>query len=429
MFFQKKATEVPVGHYDMSDDITKILLKMSKAEIGYLKKIEPIIKDNLDAITNQFYSQITGVAQIKTFIEKHSSLDKLKNTFRIFLSMMYETNINKQYIEQIYKIGEIHNDIKLPAEWFSMSFGVLEQIIYPYIFSVYRNNSSEELMKICMALSHHTQFIQALVMHTFIREYIAGLQNTLEKEAKLAERQTDLLDHIQEMSESLAAMAQEMTSSTEAMAHSVENIQGAADEVKAQSHITNDLAVNGENMTRTLINDLDVLTNQVDEMKLSLGTLNKSTESINTITDTITNIASQTNLLALNAAIEAARAGTAGRGFAVVADEVRKLAEQSSGAANEIHELIVRNTESTDVVIGNMDRQNEVLEKIVQGMNKSMIEMGDITKATKETYSRVTEIDESLHSLSTTATDIEQVSEEVAHSATALFAKVEDNKK
>ena len=67
-------------------------------------------------------------------------------------------------------------------------------------------------MKICMALSHHTQYIQAIVMHTFIREYVADLESTLAKEAALLDKQTNLLQHIQEMSESLAAMAQEMTS-------------------------------------------------------------------------------------------------------------------------------------------------------------------------------------------------------------------------
>jgi|GEM_PF-4204223 len=135
MFLHKKdSANTPVGKYDISNDDLKQLLNMGKVEIGYLKKIEPIIIKNSQNITEQFYSQITAVPEIKKFISLHSTLDQLKRTFREFLPMMYEININNQHIEQIRKIGEIHNKIKLPAEWFSMSFGVLEQNIYPYIF-------------------------------------------------------------------------------------------------------------------------------------------------------------------------------------------------------------------------------------------------------------------------------------------------------
>ena len=111
---------------------------MSNTDISYLGKIEPVIKKNLQEITNDFYTRLTSVPEIKLFIEKHSSIERLKQTFRDFLSMTYQTTIDKNYIAKIYKIGEVHNRIKLPAEWFSMSFGLLEQIIYPYIFEYYK---------------------------------------------------------------------------------------------------------------------------------------------------------------------------------------------------------------------------------------------------------------------------------------------------
>jgi|GEM_PF-4420435 len=281
-------------------------------------------------------------------------------------------------------------------------------------------------MKICIALSHHTQFIQAIVMRTFVHDYIAELKLKEQKEADMVGKQKDLLVHIQDMSEALAAMAQEMSASTESIAGHVISIESSAGNVKVQADQTNTLAMNGEKIIREIINDINILSGQISVMKNNLEELGQSTESVNKITETIGDIASQTNLLALNAAIEAARAGTAGLGFAVVANEVRKLADQSQEAAHGIHDIIAKNTDSTNLVVENMNKQSVILERIIDDIKKSMAEMKRITLATEENHQQVSTIDRSLTTLSTNAKDLGQVSEEVAKSATDLFHKAKN---
>ena len=85
MFFSKKSKlEVPVGNYEVTDTVIKELLTMSNTNIGYLKGLEGVIKDNLDEITEKFYLKITSVNDMKKFIEQISSLDALKKHLKYF---------------------------------------------------------------------------------------------------------------------------------------------------------------------------------------------------------------------------------------------------------------------------------------------------------------------------------------------------------
>jgi PAS domain S-box-containing protein len=68
--------------------------------------------------------------------------------------------------------------------------------------------------------------------------------------------------------------------------------------------------------------------------------LTKSLQKIEGIVKSIELITLQTNILAINAAVEAARAGEAGAGFSVISEEIRTLSNNSSGAAQEIGQLV-----------------------------------------------------------------------------------------
>ncbi|MGO9086064.1 MAG: methyl-accepting chemotaxis protein [Terriglobales bacterium] len=107
---------------------------------------------------------------------------------------------------------------------------------------------------------------------------------------------------------------------------------------------------------------MQAIATSATEVARKIEHLGKQSEQIGRIIGVIDDIADQTNLLALNAAIEAARAGAQGRGFAVVADEVRKLAERTTGATNEIAQMIHAVQEGTQQAVAAMQAGSKEVE-------------------------------------------------------------------
>ena len=103
-----------------------------------------------------------------------------------------------------------------------------------------------------------------------------------------------------------------------------------------------DNTVQGSRVAVELVENMDKITQQVEEVHAILGE--------------IEGISKQTNLLALNAAIEAARAGEAGRGFSVVADEVRDLSGRTSQFSQQIRGAIAKVQDAVGITEKAIDR-------------------------------------------------------------------------
>ncbi|MFT4076545.1 MAG: Cache 3/Cache 2 fusion domain-containing protein [Asticcacaulis sp.] len=128
-------------------------------------------------------------------------------------------------------------------------------------------------------------------------------------------------------------------------------------------------------------------------------------------------IASQTNLLALNATIEAARAGESGKGFAVVASEVKNLATQTARATAEISaqiSAIQASTRDTVEAIANIARTMEEVSHFTTAIAGAVEQQG---AATQEITHNVVRASEGTRIVSGNVTSVRDEAAQTAESA------------
>lgn len=244
---------------------------------------------------------------------------------------------------------------------------------------------------------------------------------------------SEVLDNVMTSNNSvteMSALTEELSATMEAVAGSAQNISANAEDVSAEvtdiadmtleiNDFSKDMKTHADNLAvkaRTNMETTSVKINEILDVLNAAIEDSKSVDQVNSLTTDILNVASQTNLLALNASIEAARAGEAGKGFAVVADEISQLASASRKSANNIQRINAVVTEA----VHNLARQaegiiaylNESIMPEFEGFvtagdeykqNATKIEnaMGDFTQKTDRLKNSISEIAESIRTIST----------------------------
>ncbi len=171
-----------------------------------------------------------------------------------------------------------------------------------------------------------------------------------------------------------------------------------------------ELAGEGGKVVKSTVESMKEISEVITNSSETVNELGTRSSEIGDIITVIDDIAEQTNLLALNAAIEAARAGDAGRGFAVVADEVGKLADKTTKATKEIAEMVLKIQEVSQQTAGGIEKgvnlvklginsaenSGETLEKIIEGMKKTLKISNRVAEANEEESIAVEQINSSI---------------------------------
>ncbi|RUO80156.1 hypothetical protein CWI84_07615 [Idiomarina tyrosinivorans] len=225
----------------------------------------------------------------------------------------------------------------------------------------------------------------------------------------------------------IAVAMEQMSTTVDDIAHNASNSADACSDVKSQMKHADQF----NQQSATTIHELVEL---VKSGRNTTRELNSNAENVSAVVEQIDGIAEQTNLLALNAAIEAARAGESGRGFAVVADEVRTLSQRTQRAVDEIqssihkmnaavqasHEQMSKQADKAEEVGELSERTKEELTKVSIGVDDINDRMAQIAVAAEQHSSAVTEIRESVSSLTESSKHTTQLAKQTVEEVSGV---------
>jgi twitching motility protein PilJ len=160
-------------------------------------------------------------------------------------------------------------------------------------------------------------------------------------------------------------------------------------EVARQSLVA---AETGLKAVHNAIGGMNTIRDQIQDTSKRIKRLGESSQEIGEITELISDITEQTNVLALNAAIQAASAGEAGRGFSVVAEEVQRLAERSGDATKQIAALVKTIQTDTQDAVAAMERSTQGVVEGARLSDAAGTALGDIDRVSRQLADLIQEI-------------------------------------
>ena len=251
--------------------------------------------------------------------------------------------------------------------------------------------------------------------------------------AEAANNVAESITHVAAGASQQVNAVNEVSAVVEEISATIETVSATAQEMSKLATETAAASEGGQKSVDTAVSQMGEVGSQARQAQDAARELSASSKQIGEIVGLISNIAGQTNLLALNAAIEAARAGEQGRGFAVVAEEVRKLAEQSEAAAHQITNLISRNNQSIDHVVGSVNQAINSIDKGIELVNTAGAGFKAIGKQIDQVTDQVQNISASLREVAigsqrivTSVREVENVSKSLADEASSVSAATEE---
>lgn len=100
-----------------------------------LKEIAPVIIPYLERVTNAFYKQLAAIPDTSTYLE--GRIDKLKATHINWLTNLFIADIDAEFAERLYIVGDIHVKVHLPPEFMAGAMTLINNELFSLVSELF----------------------------------------------------------------------------------------------------------------------------------------------------------------------------------------------------------------------------------------------------------------------------------------------------
>ena len=168
-------TDVTVPPYDDRTRQRRLeYLSLTERDRTLLQELDGLVQQNLQAIVDRFYQHLLSNEETARVFKDEAMVRRLKEAQRTYLRESLHGPYDAAYFTRRWRIGLVHNAIKLEPHWFIGAFQLYHRILYPMILERYREDPDAALERI-LALDKVMNLDEQLGIESYMAHYVATM--------------------------------------------------------------------------------------------------------------------------------------------------------------------------------------------------------------------------------------------------------------
>ncbi len=161
--------------YDESERGARLdYLRLGGRDAALLHELRELIEPRLSEIADKFYEHLLSIAETRDVFRDQAMVNRLKEAQKAYLHQSLCGPYDREYFERRWRIGYVHNAIKLEPQWFIGAFQLYHRILFPMIMERYGEEPQAALERM-LALDKVMNLDEQLGIESYMAHYVATM--------------------------------------------------------------------------------------------------------------------------------------------------------------------------------------------------------------------------------------------------------------